>query len=585
MISLTDDQRIAVRFPDNLLLTACPGSGKTRTLIAKLVTEIEPVRGSPRRICAITYTNTAVEEIEQRAGDQLQPGDERHFAVSTIHAFCLNEILRPFAWLRPGFAGSMRVLTRDNPDFEAIATHAADQVSYFNLSAADYEAFESLSVDTTGAVVGLAARNEAVKRAAPHFWDRSAALGYIDFGTIIYAACCLLRDHPRIALSLCAKYAWFLVDELQDTTELQIEILKLLHATGRSRFFVVGDLAQSIYAFTGARPELVEPFGTHIGARSDLCLTANFRSSPKIIAHAERLHPRMPPMMAKGPERTCQVDPFLVQGVTAFQAITEHYLPALEALRMPLGNATILAKDWHSLIALTRELRRFGTPVVGPGARRYRRSRVFASLAEQLCGAVVDPHPATNRQLERALFHAVQDVTGASRLDVFTHGGRVVLIRLLHEARRLAENLGALYWLDAMSRATGEILRQAEYVDLVQSGLFYASVQEMKSDMQKQSVDTANLTIDDLGLFASPTRALRLSTIHYAKGREYGAVALIGLRKGTFPHIRADDIAAEKRLFYVGVTRARKLLMYVSELDRWRNPPSQFLGPDGVGIL
>jgi len=584
-MGLTDEQREAVCFPGNLLLTACPGSGKTRTLIAKLVAEIEPIRDSPRGICCITYTNSAVQEIEQRATAQLQPGDERHFSVSTIHAFCLSEIVRPFAWLRPGFRGAMRVLTRDNPDFEVIADHASARINFFNLSAADYEAFESLSVDANGVIVGLAARNDAVSRAAPHFWARCVESGYVDFGTIIYDGYRLLRDYPRIAMSLCAKYAWFLVDEFQDTTELQIEILKLLYATERSRFFAVGDLAQSIYSFTGARPELVAPFGAHVSARSDLSLSGNFRSSEKIVAHAERLHPRTPPMTAEGPERAYPVEPVLIRGITAFQAITERFLPELETLRIPLGDATILAKDWASLIALTRGLRTFGTPVVGPGARPYRRSRVFASLAEQLCGAVVDPNPETNRQLERALFHAVLDTTGQPRLDVFTHAGRVVLIRLLREARRLAENPGALRWLDAMSQATGEILRQAEYVDREQAGLFYASVQEMKTDMRRQNVDTANLTIDDLGLFASPTRALRLSTIHYAKGREYDAVALIGLRKGSFPHYKSDDVEAEKRLFYVGVTRARKLLVYVAESDRWGNPPSPFLGPAGVRIL
>jgi hypothetical protein len=71
-----------------------------------------------------------------------------------------------------------------------------------------------------------------------------------------------------------------------------------------------------------------------------------------------------------------------------------------------------------------------------------------------------------------------------------------------------------------MATATAGILLRAEYVDRVQAGLFFASVQEMKSDMQRQQVDTANLTIDDLGLFASPNKALRLSTIHYAKGRD-----------------------------------------------------------------
>ncbi|MGH7072640.1 MAG: 3'-5' exonuclease [Stellaceae bacterium] len=195
------------------------------------------------------------------------------------------------------------------------------------------------------------------------------------------------------------------------------------------------------------------------------------------------------------------------------------------------------------------------------------------------------PNPDTNRQLDRALYHTVLDLTGQPRADVFTHQGRVVIIRLMREAARLAANPGAVAWLDAMSQVTGEILCRADYIDATQAGLFFASVQEMKADMRRQNVDTANLTIDDLGLFASPSRALRLSTIHYAKGREYAAVAMIGLRQGSFPHFRAEDVEAEKRLFYVGVTRAERILMYVAERDNWNNPPSPFLGRDGVNVV
>jgi DNA helicase II / ATP-dependent DNA helicase PcrA len=377
-----------------------------------------------------------------------------------------------------------------------------------------------LNLDPSGKLIGPVLRNEPVSRAAPHFWARCAELGYIDFCNIIYKSYLLLRDVPQIARTLSPKFAWILVDEFQDTTELQTEILKLLHACGRSRFFAVGDTAQSIYAFTGARPELVEPFGINIGARDDLTLSGNFRSSPSIIAHAERLSPRAIPMTAEGPAKTCMAGPILIRGTTTFEAITEHFLPALDGLGIPLGDATILAKEWRPLIQLSRQLRDYGVPVVGPGARPYRRSRLFASLAEQLCGAVVDFQPDTVRQLERVLFHTIQDATGRSRPDIFTHDGRVVLVRLLREANRLSSSGGALAWLDSMAAATAEILLRAEYVDQTQAGLFFASVQEMKRDMQRQQVDTANLTIDDLGLFASPNKALRLSTIHYAKGRE-----------------------------------------------------------------
>lgn len=583
---LTDEQQEAVDWQESLLLTACPGSGKTRTLIAKLVAEIEGVRGTPRSICCITYTNTAVQEIEQRASEQLQAGDERYIYVSTIHSFCLHSILRPFAWLRPDLGGARKVLTRDNPDFEVICEYAAAQVNLLHLNHADYEAFESLSVDTNGRIIGVALKNDVVCRAAPYFWSRCAQLGYIDFGNIVYGAYQLLRDHPQIARSLCARHPWFLIDEFQDTTELQVEMLKLLHATQRSKFFAVGDLYQSIYGFTGARPELVAPFGVHIGARSDLSLSLNFRSSRRIVDHAERLFPRLSPMTAAGSTRDHPVDPILVRGGTVFEAITEQFLPALEAQHIALGDATILAKDWFSLITLAKELRDFGTPIVGPGARPYKRSRLFAQLAEQLCGAIVEPTADTTRQLERALFHTVQDATGQTRLELFGFSGRQVLVRLQREALHLA-NLGhgAIAWLDAMSQATGDILLRAEYVDRIQSGLFYASVQEMKADMIRQNVDIFNLTIEHLGLFASPTRALRLSTIHYAKGREYSAVAVIGLRTGSFPFKFSDDVMAERRQFYVAVTRAEKLLMYVAERDRWGNAPSPFLGPGALNIL
>jgi DNA helicase II / ATP-dependent DNA helicase PcrA len=586
MTHLTPLQQQAVDFQDNLLLTACPGSGKTRTLIAKLVAEIEGVRDTPKSICCITYTNTAVQEMEHRAGELLQAGDDRFFHVSTIHSFCLHFVLRPFGWLRPELGGARKVLTRDNPDFEAICRYAAEQVNLLILTARDYEAFENLSVNAHGQIVGMAADNVPVSNAAPHYWRRCAELGYIDFGNILYGSYCLLRDFPRIARSLCAKFPWFLIDEFQDTTELQIEVLRILHGTERSKFFMVGDFAQSIFGFTGAQPELVEPFAAHINAKRDLALNENWRSSARVVAHAERLIPRVPAMISVGPDRDYPVEPFLVRGTSAFEAVTEHFLPLLLDRQIPLGNAAILAKDWASLYNLSRMLREFGTAIVGPGARPYRRSRLFAQLAEQLCGAVTDPQADTARQLERALFHTIQDATGEPHFDVFTFNGRRAVVCLVNAAREVAQRGGAaIPWLDEMSTRTADILERFGYVDREQGGLFFASAQEMKADMARQEIDLANLGIDDLGLFASPHRALRLTTIHQAKGREYEAVALIGLRQGAFPHFRATDIQAEKRQLYVGVTRAQKILMYVAERDNWGNPPSPFLGPECLNVI
>lgn len=585
---LTKQQNNAISCPGNVLLTACPGSGKTRTLISKLVKEVESVRGTPKAICCITYTNTAVHEIEQRALDQLGSEDERYIYVSTIHSFCLNEIVRPYGWKKKQLSGNLRILSRDNPDFEVICKYAAAKVNMFNIGHSEYDAYESIALDKDGKLVGQAAQNAAVEKSIKYFWEKSAELGYIDFGKIIYGCYRILSENPAIAQNLCARFPWILIDEFQDTSELQIEILKILYNTGKPNFFAVGDLCQSIFGFAGARPELVKPFGEYINAEMDISLYQNFRSCQNIVAHAERLLERSPPMIAAGKNKDFKLQPVLVRNVSALSAIKDQYIPMLAKNGISLGDATVLAKDWASLINLSRGLRDAGVPVVGPGARPYKRSRLFAQLAEQLCATLVEHSTYLSWQFERAFLNCLREITGSYLINASTHDIRLVLVRLLNAAKACPIQYGAIRWLETMSKMAGEIMYDADFITQAQSRLFYASVQEMKADMVRSNTDLENLSVDDLGMFASPSKALRLSTIHYSKGREYDAVAILGLRNGTFPHINAntpDKLVAEKRQLYVGITRARKLLVYVSEQDRFGNPPSSFLGSGGINIL
>jgi DNA helicase II / ATP-dependent DNA helicase PcrA len=354
------------------------------------------------------------------------------------------------------------------------------------------------------------------------------------------------------------------------------------------RFFLVGDPAQSVFGFTGARPELIDPFAKEIAARADLSLSSDFRSSPPIVQQANRLFPRQPQMTSEGEAKACAQPAVYHHVDSTFDALIEEFLPLVADLNIPLGRAAVLARNWTLLYPLARKLREFEIPVVGPGARPYRRSRLFATLAEQLCGAVMDREAYSIRQLERAVFHAVQDITGHQRAGIFSFAGRLVVVRLLREAEALAKVHGAAAWLDEMSERTGRLTAASGWIDQGQSGLFRASVEDMKADMRERKEDIPNLSIEDLGMFASPHRAMRLLTVHNAKGHEYGAVALIGARERPLPDYRSMDtagIAAEKRLFYVGVTRAERLLMYICERDKWGNPPSRFLGAGGVNVI
>jgi DNA helicase-2/ATP-dependent DNA helicase PcrA len=132
-----------------------------------------------------------------------------------------------------------------------------------------------------------------------------------------------------------------------------------------------------------------------------------------------------------------------------------------------------------------------------------------------------------------------------------------------------------------------EVLIAEEYLGRHEQDLFTMSVEEMKTDMRHNKVDLANLTIADLGIYASPNAALKLSTLHNAKGREYQAVAMIDLHEGRIPFYQAqakEELEEAKRLFYVGITRAKRFLLYVTDNSSGsRGPPVPAIGT-GVGV-
>jgi DNA helicase-2/ATP-dependent DNA helicase PcrA len=589
-MKLTTQQKNAVRCDENLMLTACPGSGKTRVIISKLSRAVDEVRATPRSVACITYTNAAVHEIEARLRQNIQPGDDVYYDICTIHSFCLNHIFRPFCFLIDGYENGFKVLTPENADFEYYVTAICEQYGIHNPTSREFEDFTQLRVSPGGEPVGNAIEHGALTpEIAIAYWKRIRKAGFIDFANIIYYSLVLLKKYPHILSYVSSKFAWILVDEFQDTTDLQVEILTLIAQAGRTRFLLVGDPHQSIFRFAGARPDLADEFADRINARTDLSLSGNFRSSSPILAHAEFLFPRIPAMNALGPARRFNEVPIWQHGRNAFEVITDYFLPALEELGIPLGEAAILAPTWFSLFPLGRLLREYGISIVGPGARPYRRNRQFAPLAEQICGYLMEPRPDAIAGIERTLFNTLLDITGRAYFDIFSYQGRVIVFRLLYQARELYDvNMGAIPWLEAAAGAFSQILLDEEYLSREEQNLFAMSVEEMEEDMRRNKVDLANLTIDDLGIYASPDAALKLSTLHNAKGREYLAVAMIDLHEGRIPFYQArtdEEIAEAKRLFYVGITRAKRLLLYVTDDSGRRNGPSRFLCTGtGLGV-
>jgi len=173
----------------------------------------------------------------------------------------------------------------------------------------------------------------------------------------------------------------------------------------------------------------------------------------------------------------------------------------------------------------------------------------------------------------------------------FCHGhyGQIVTMRLL----RIAVDLRAQWeraerWLLTASEEFANVLVAAGYLPITQSNILQESAHAMITEIRRNRIDLANLTVSDLGVFSNPTDSIKLLSLHAAKGREFDAVGLVSLHEREIPNWRAstaEEIEEYKRMFYVGITRPRRLLMYFTDRERPGNVPSRFLGTLGVQVI
>lgn len=578
---LNAEQRAAIAHDGHLALTSCPGSGKTRTIVAKILRCIESVRDTTRRVGCITYTHAGVNEVEQRL--RLHGGDdELYYEISTIHSFCLRHVLAGNARCLPEFATGFEILAPDDPRWDDLVSELLRE---FHLSSKLRDRFEGVDRRAGGAIN---CPTDLPPPAAWEFVHRLDALSLIPFSEIVYQSCRVLERRPYVARGVASRFAHLLIDEFQDTTCGQVEILGLIAAFGITKFFLVGDPNQAIMGFAGASPDLMDQFATHLSARTDVRLVGNYRCSPRIIAHAELLCPTDPCMQSVGSSAECTIEPEWVHTASVASGIYDHFIPAVESLNIRLGDAAVLAPWWITLLSASRELRSRNVPMVGPGARPYRKSRDFAQLAEQVGAYTETPSADACRSSLRALFFMIQNITGKADWSVFSYEGRKTLFTLLAvaiEVRRRTDS--ARDWLTEIAGGYSEILVRRELLPSDKGNVLPDSASAMLADMERNSIDVANASVSDLSIFARPGACLNLLTMHGSKGREFDAVAIVDLHDGRVPHFtasRPEEFAESRRLLYVAVTRAKRLLMYFTDRSNGKNRPSPYLLEDGLRL-
>lgn len=572
-MKLTDEQKAAVACQGSALVSACPGSGKTRTLIAKLLRCIDAVKETPRKVACITYTNTAVHEIEYRVRSSGVSDNENTYDISTIHVFCLNHVLRPFAWKLQGFDQDFKVLS---PDSERYREIMADLAARYGIDRWAQEAFGRLDYDYDGT---LRVPDNVPEPAANEYLATLEAEGYLDFNSLIYHSYRLVNDYPDIARSLSARFVDILVDEFQDTSKLQTAMFLRIFEQGNTHYFLVGDPEQSIFGFAGASPDLMFGFASSINAEH-YSLSGNFRSNTAIVACAERVIERAPPMYAANAGIPDTQPPIYIAEGDAFRAINDHFLPALRRHNISYGNAAVLAHSWITLLPLARQLRNHGVAIMGPGARPYKREHVIGRLIEPICEYLENADTGMVKKVEKELFFLIASITGKTINRVFTYEGRRVVYRLIYAARSLLQSDDDLsIWLTACADSFATILVEEEFLLASDGRLITDSADAVLEDMDSNQVAPQGLTVADLGVFANPSQCLKLTTMHKSKGREFDAVAMINVVDGTIPYhnyynpLTEETLAESRRLFYVSATRAQQLFMAFSN----GHSPSRFL--------
>jgi DNA helicase-2/ATP-dependent DNA helicase PcrA len=614
---LNPAQREAVTATEGpLLVLAGAGAGKTRVITYRITYLIEQDKARPDGILAVTFTNKAADVMRQRV-EQLLPGaGSAGLWTSTFHSFCARLLRReaPALGLRRDFS------IYDDQDQERVVRGLLKDAGEDDRGWVARGVLERISrAKTAGQApeAWLSSANPQERRYAEVYrrYQESLRLASaLDFDDLLLEAVRLLRDHPEARRRWQQRFLYLLVDEYQDTNRPQYELVKLLaqRAGAPANVCVVGDEDQSIYGWRGADYANIFRFEEDFPGARLILLEQNYRSTQPILDVATALirHNRSRKNKVLWTEMKSGTRVRLYEADDAFgeAAFVAEQLWARRRQDREQKLAVLYRTNVQSRL-YEEALRRLDLPykVVG-GFSFYKRAEVRDLLAY----ARLARNPADEQSLLRVLNVPPRGIGAATveRLTAFAHANARPLWEALAEEgnerlaefRRLIERLRQALETDPFPDALAFLLDESGYrrwleeqktpeadgrLENLEELLEAAAEAAVRGDTLEAFLDRAALVSDADDFDAAAP--ITLMTLHSAKGTEFDAVFLVGLEEGLLPHSRSldseADIEEERRLCYVGMTRARRELFLLRALRRrsWaagetdETEPSRFL--------
>ncbi|MFA5630508.1 MAG: DNA helicase Rep [Porticoccaceae bacterium] len=613
MSKLNPQQAAAVHYIDGpLLVLAGAGSGKTSVITRKIAYLINECGITARHIAAVTFTNKAAREMKERASRLVKGKDGQGLTVSTFHNLGLNMIrqeIRHFGFKR-GFSifdsedslALMRELILRDGDVNAEhLERVRNQVSAWKnelVSPGD-----ALTMATSPGEAGIAILYE-------RYTQSLKAYNAVDFDDLILLPVLMLQDNAELLEKWRNKIRYLLVDEYQDTNLSQYRLVKLLTGS-RGALTVVGDDDQSIYAWRGARPENLVQLQEDYPHLKVIKLEQNYRSTTRILRSANRLIANNPHVFSKSLWSNLGLgDPIRVirctNEETEMERVVNEILTMRLARRCHFRDFAILYRGNHQARLLEIKLQSQGIPYqLSGGTSFYSRTEIkdvmaylrllvnpdddnaflrivntprrqigtstlmklgeYAKERQIALLAAIDELGFATQIPEQNLKRLVQFKRWLENIERQCHDGKPIAA-----IREMLDDVDYQGWLHQNASSSAVAEKRWGNVEFLLSQLnrMLSSDEEGSEDSDSTSIQDAiaKLVLRDLLERQEEESAddrVQLMTLHASKGLEFPHVFLIGMEEEILPHrnsVEADSIEEERRLAYVGITRARQSL-------------------------